>query len=86
MRLKPIDIISAAIEIFIGLLIAFVFILIYFYSDFSNYDISVLWTFRVLYLMVLPGVGLLFIILAFVKLYKANKKYKEEKKEDSENE
>ena len=86
MRLKPIDVISAAIEIFIGLMLAFVFILIYFYSDFSAYDETVLWAFRVLYLMVIPGIGLTLIIFAFVKLIKANKKYKEEEKEDSLNE
>lgn len=72
MKNKPLDIISLIIEAMIGCFIIAVFLIIYFFSDFSNVSIEVLWVFRILYLGVFPGIGLFLILKAFVKWIRMN--------------
>lgn len=81
MKHNPLDIISGIILIFVGILIAFTFIMIYFYSDFSNYGDIVLWIFRILYLGILPGFGLFLIVRGVIHFFKKDKMQENEENE-----
>lgn len=81
MKHNPLDIISGIILIFVGILIAFTFIMIYCYSDFSNYGDIVLWIFRILYLGILPGFGLFLIVRGVIHFFKKDKMQENEENE-----
>ena len=73
MKHNPLDIISGIVSVFIGILIAFTFIMNYCFSDFSNHGDVVLWIFRILYLGIFPGFGLFFIVRGVIYFFKKDK-------------
>ncbi len=69
MLVNKMNIISGITEVILGLLIAFIFIIFYFYSDFSNQSETVVLVFQILYLGVIPFIGFILVVRGIYHLF-----------------
>jgi len=67
------NIIIGLIDIFIGILISFAFLMFYFFSDFS-YVKDKVWIFQIIYLGLFQALALFFIIRGFIHFFEKPKK------------
>ena len=71
--MNKMNIISGVSEIILGIFISLVFVLFYFYSDFSNQSETVVLVFKILYLGVIPFFGFILVIRGFIHIFSKKK-------------